>query len=79
MIWVIDASVAIEWFLEGKNNKNADEILYSVINSPESFAVPELFCFEVYAVLCRIHPLGHKVFVNEMIPILKGWINHLLS
>ena len=74
MIWIIDASVAIRWFLENEYSQDADTILYRIIEMPELFAVPELFCFEVYAVLCRVHPSGHNTFIKGMIPILNGGI-----
>jgi len=74
MIWIVDASVAIRWFLEDESHPNADAVLRRLIHHPESFAVPELFCFEVYAVLCRIHPKGQNVFVRGMIPILHSGI-----
>ena len=74
MIWVIDASVAIRWFLKDESHPNADAVLRSLIYHPESFAVPELFSFEVYAVLCRMHPSGHKAFVHGMLPILNSGI-----
>ena len=72
MIWVIDASVAIRWFIEEESNPLADQILGKLIDQPESFAVPELFCFEVYSVLLRIHPSGMNVFKEGLIPILQG-------
>ncbi len=50
MIWVIDASVAIRWFIKEETNVNADEVLARVVDAPEYFAVPELFGFEVYSV-----------------------------
>lgn len=71
MIWVIDASVAVRWFLEQENHPHADLILERMLSNPERFAVPELFCFEVYAVLCRIHPKGGEVFLKGMIPVLN--------
>jgi len=74
MIWVLDASVAVRWFLKDESHPNADAVLRRLIDHPESFAVPELFCFEVYAVLCRIHPSAHAAFVKGMIPILNGGI-----
>lgn len=74
MIWVVDASVAIRWFLEDESHPNADAVLWRLIHNPESFAVPELFCFEVYSVLCRIHPRGHIAFMRGMIPILNSGI-----
>ncbi|MBW1794790.1 MAG: type II toxin-antitoxin system VapC family toxin [Deltaproteobacteria bacterium] len=74
MIWVVDASVAVRWFLKDEGHPNADAVLYTLIDRPESFAVPELFCFEVYAVLCRLHPSGHDVFIKGMIPILNSGV-----
>ncbi|MDY6989991.1 MAG: type II toxin-antitoxin system VapC family toxin [Thermodesulfobacteriota bacterium] len=70
-MWVVDASVAVRWFLKDETHPNADEVLRTLIDHPERFAVPELFCFEVYAVLCRMHPSGHDSFVNGVIPILN--------
>lgn len=74
MIWVVDASVAVRWFLKDEGHPNADAVLHTLIDRPESFAVPELFCFEVYAVLCRLHPSGHDVFIKGMIPILNSGV-----
>jgi predicted nucleic acid-binding protein len=74
MIWILDASVAIRWFLEDEDHPHADAVLRRLIDSPELFAVPELFSFEVYAVLCRVHPSGHTAFVKGIIPILSGGI-----
>lgn len=71
MIWVVDASVAVRWFLKDETHPNADSVLRRLIDHPESFAVPELFCFEVHAVLCRMHPSGHHIFVNGVIPVLN--------
>lgn len=71
MIWVVDASVAIRWYIEQESHPHADLVLEKMLSHPEQFAVPELFCFEVYAVLCRIHPQGRKVFLKGMIPILN--------
>jgi predicted nucleic acid-binding protein len=74
MIWVLDASVAVRWFLKDETHPNADKVLRRLIDSPESFAVPELFCFEVYAVLCRMHPSGDRIFGEGVIPLLNGGI-----
>jgi predicted nucleic acid-binding protein len=71
MIWVIDASVAVRWFIEQESHPHADLVLEKMLSFPERFAVPELFCFEVYAVLCRIHPRGDDVYIKGMIPILN--------
>ena len=71
MIWVIDASVAVRWFIEQETHPHADLILDRMLSHPERFAVPELFCFEVYSVLSRIHPQGAEVFLKGMIPVLN--------
>ena len=74
MIWVIDASVAVKWFLADESNDEADFILERVVEDPRLFAVPELFCFEVYAVLERLHPEPLKVFRKAVLPVLEGGI-----
>ena len=74
MIWVIDAPVAVRRFLKNESRPRADAVLKKIIDVPEQFAIPELFCFEVYAVLCRVHPTGHSVFVTGMIPLLNNGI-----
>jgi predicted nucleic acid-binding protein len=72
MIWILDASVAVRWFLKDETHKNADAVLQRVIDQPELFAVPELFCYETYAVLCRLHPAPAEAFIKGMIPILHS-------
>ncbi len=72
MIWVIDASVALRWFIEEEAHPHADEVLKELLSRPQTFAVPELFAFEVYAVLQRLHPSGLEAFIKGLIPILQG-------
>jgi len=72
MIWVIDASVALKWFIKEESHPYADEVLTRLIEQPNRFAVPEIFAFEVYAVLQRAHPEGLKVFRKGVIPLLQG-------
>jgi predicted nucleic acid-binding protein len=80
MIWVIDASVAVRWFLTQEHHPNADQVLRALINRPESFAVPELFCFEFFSVLCRVHPRVHDVIMNGMIPlIISGLLRYPMT
>lgn len=74
MIWIIDASVALKWFIEDELNPNADAVFEKVVETPDIFAVPELFAFEVYAVLQRVHPWGLEVFRKAILPILQGGI-----
>ena len=72
MIWVVDASVAIRWYLEEESHDCADTVLKAIIEDPNRFAVPELFAFEVYAVLQRLHPNGLQAFRKGIIPLLQG-------
>jgi predicted nucleic acid-binding protein len=74
MIWVIDASVAILWLLEDESHPNADAVLTKVVHSPESFVVPELFGFEVFSVIQRLHPDGMNAYTQAIIPILQSGI-----
>ncbi len=74
MIYVIDPSVAIRWFLSEEADVAADSVLQEVINKPELFAVPELFSFEVFAVLCRMHPRGVSIFRDGVLPLLSAGI-----
>jgi len=70
VIWVVDASVAVRWFIEQECHPHADFVLERMLSQPDRFAVPELFGFEVYAVLNRLHPQASEVFLKGMIPVL---------
>lgn|SRR3989338_1957734 len=61
MIQVLDASVAIKWFVEEPDRERALSILDSLQNSPQHFAVPDFFFNEMLAVLCRIERETKKV------------------
>jgi hypothetical protein len=74
VIWIIDASVAVRWFIEEEAHAQADAVLEKVIDKPERFAVPELFAFEVFSVLQRLHPTGLGVFRKGILPLLQGGI-----
>ncbi len=74
MIWVIDASVAVRWFISEEVHMNAEEVLKALVDNPRQFAVPELFAFEVYAVLQRLHPNGLHAFLTGVIPLLQGGV-----
>jgi predicted nucleic acid-binding protein len=74
MIWVIDASVALRWLLKEEEHQHADAILRSVIDYPGSFSVPELFCFEVLSVLCRLHPSPIEAYLEGILPIIQSEI-----
>ena len=74
MMWIIDASVAVRWVLKDEVHPNADAVLENVIDKPARFAVPELFAFEVFSVLERLHPAGLETFRNGILPLLQGGV-----
>jgi len=51
---ILDASVAIKWFVDEPGHKEALAILDEVCDRPTHFAVPELFFNEMLAVLARL-------------------------
>lgn len=54
-ISVIDASIAVKWFLtDDLDRESTIEILERIRREPEKFAVPELFYSEMLSVLCRL-------------------------
>jgi predicted nucleic acid-binding protein len=55
MIAVVDASVAIKWFLVEPETPRALEIASRILTGGGIFIVPELFYFEVFAVVTRKH------------------------
>jgi predicted nucleic acid-binding protein len=71
MIWVIDASVALRWLIKEEAHAHADEVLEKLIDDPGRFAVPELFAYEVFSVLLRVHSRGLWAFRKGIIPILQ--------
>jgi predicted nucleic acid-binding protein len=47
-------------------------VLERLLEAPELFAVPELFYFEVHAVLARTHPEFPGVFANGLLPATQA-------
>jgi len=74
MNWVLDASVAARWYLENETHPNAEAVLERLVESPGSFAVPELFFFEVFAVLTRLHPRPRETYRDSFLPVVEGGI-----
>jgi predicted nucleic acid-binding protein len=70
--YVIDASVALRWYIEEEQHDSADAVLRRVIAEPESFAVPELFGYETFAALFRVHPKPLVTFVEGIVPLLQS-------
>ncbi len=74
MIWVLDASVAVRWLLVEERHPAADEVLKVIVGRPRSFAVPELFSFEVFSVLLRLHPAPANAYRVAILPLLEGGV-----
>jgi predicted nucleic acid-binding protein len=70
--YVIDASVALRWYIQEEKHENAEEVLRRVIEEPEEFAVPELFGYETFSILFRVHPDPLRVFEEGIIPMLHS-------
>lgn len=51
---VLDASVALKWFVDEALSEEAGEWLVAVQEDPGQFIVPEIFFSECLAVLCRM-------------------------
>jgi len=56
MVRVIDASVALKWFLLEEGRDRALVLLEELLMDPAGFAVPELFYFELAHVFNRAVP-----------------------
>ncbi len=62
MIQVIDASVAIKWFMAHEKGRDESlKVLAQIEKGPSHFAVPELFFSEMLAVLCRLSKDEEKI------------------
>jgi predicted nucleic acid-binding protein len=72
--FVIDASVALRWYVSGESHINADAVLRRVIAEPELFAVPELFFFEVLSVLGRVHPHPAQTYQDAFLPVVEAGV-----
>ena len=74
MRFVIDASVAVRWFVGDAAHPHADAVLQAVLTRPARFAVPELFAYEVLAVLYRHHPRALAVFQEDVDQLLRSGV-----
>ena len=62
----------MRWFLREETHENAEAVLNWLIEKPELFAVPDLFAYEILAVLHRTHPDPQRVYTVGVIPILQA-------
>lgn len=72
MRFVLDASVALRWYIADEAHPIADAVLERLVEAPELFAVPELFFFEVHAVLARVHPGFPAVYSQGFLPATQA-------
>jgi predicted nucleic acid-binding protein len=56
MVTILDASVAIKWFVRESGHEAALAVLANLFAGPKRFAVPELFFFELVHVFNRLIP-----------------------
>lgn len=66
--------MAIRWYLSTEVHENADAVLERMLREPELFAVPELFLFEVHAVLWRIHPAPQTAYSEGFLPVVESGV-----
>ena len=72
MRYVLDASVALRWYIEEERNESADAVHRRVIDQPSAFAVPELFAYEVFSTMFRVHPKPREAFEEGILPLLRS-------
>ena len=55
MIFVLDASIAVKWFIADGDagDAAAERILRDIAQRPAKYVVPELFMYELLSVFCR--------------------------
>ncbi len=80
MRFVLDASVALKWFVAEERSETADAVYRRLIDQPGAFAVPELFCYEVFSALLRVHPRAQETFEKGILPLLRsGLLRHPMT
>jgi predicted nucleic acid-binding protein len=72
--YVIDASVALRWYLAEERSERAEWVRLRIIEEPALFAVPELFGYEVFSVLSRAHPHPWQTFREGILALLRSGI-----
>ena len=72
MITVVDASVAVKWFVAGEPLVDeAARVLDEIERDPSPYLVPELFMNELLAVLCRL-PGTRTAKVREAMALVEA-------
>jgi len=60
--------------LQEERSENADAVHHRIAEEPALFAVPELFGYEVFSVLHRVHPRPWETFREGILPFLQSGI-----
>ena len=69
---VVDASVAIKWFVRGEPLvDDAAQLLGEIERNPARYGVPDLFMNELLAVLCRL-PGSEPAKVQEALSLVEA-------
>ena len=69
---VVDASVAIKWFVTGEPLVDeAAQVLDQIGRDPTRYGVPDLFMNELLAVLCRL-PGSQPAKVQEVLSLVEA-------
>lgn len=71
MVKIIDASVAIKWFVIEKGQTQSLKVLQGVLENPTGYAVPELFYFELIHIFNRLIPAPNKGQLTLLDQIIK--------
>ena len=74
MKFILDASVAIRWYVEETKHPNANMVLEKLVDKPELFAIPELFTYEILSVLYRLQPEAQEIYSKDINRILHSGI-----
>jgi predicted nucleic acid-binding protein len=74
MTFVLDASVALRWLLASTPEPDAEAVMARVVAEPKQFAVPELFPFECFSVLSRLHPRAERAWRDGVEPVLNSGV-----
>jgi predicted nucleic acid-binding protein len=72
--YVIDASVALRWYLQEEHSASSDAVHHRILEEPALFAVPELFGYEVFSLLLRVHPRPWETFQQGILPLLQSGV-----
>ena len=75
MLQIIDTSVAIKWFVKENGQDKALQILEQITTSPQNFAVPELFYFELSNVFNRLIPTPNKGQLQVLEEVIMLGVN----